>query len=683
LAGDAPEGLCPECLSSVAFSDQSVIESAATAHFAAVAAATVTAAPGTRIKYFGDYELLEEIAHGGMGVVWKARQTSLNRIVALKMIRAGALATESEVRRFHREAEAAANLQHPNIVAIHEVGQHNGQHYFSMDYVEGRDLGALVEREPLLARRAARYVQIIAEAIHFAHQRGTLHRDLKPQNVLIDASDRPRITDFGLAKLTSDDSRLTQSGVVMGSPSYMPPEQAAGRVAEIGPQSDVYSIGAILFELLTGRAPFQGSTPLSTLREVMESEPTGPRRLNPDVPIDLETICLKCLEKSRTARYHSARELADDLGRFLAGEPIVARRASVIRKVVSWSRRHPGVLAAAGAVLVVGLLFGVLYLFEDNQFLRAMQANPSLRRQPGPLTPAVEAWSAVNSLVTAAAIWAAIFVSRRALKLDWKEMFNPAAQFRPRKPIGEKVRTFAAIVGVVALGSGSSTLVIVMKAYIWEGTSRFGDWLGVYSSVWFGLTLIALAVRDYRLAVFGAPVRQLDRPQIDEIQQYLMTMHIPGAIRSYRRFFPDASLEEAHSYVLSIAAKLHTESPNKMKPPALSLANLNWRAIAICAAIEISLAGAIIVIGGFPQQWQATAYYAATGFLWGLGVLASARLAGFWRRFVAQCPGLALLVVGPAIKLEFMLAPLFIGMIAGACIMISGYTRRRPDFRRP
>jgi tRNA A-37 threonylcarbamoyl transferase component Bud32 len=667
----------------MAFSGQSMIESAATAHFAAAATtAAVAAAPGTRIKYFGDYELLEEIAHGGMGVVWKARQTSLNRIVALKMIRAGALATESEVRRFHREAEAAANLQHPNIVAIHEVGEHNGQHYFSMDYVEGRDLAALVGREPLPARRAARYVQIIAEAIHFAHQRGTLHRDLKPQNVLIDADDRPRITDFGLAKLASDDSRLTQSGVVMGSPSYMPPEQAAGRLSEIGPQSDVYSLGAILFELLTGRAPFQGSTPLLTLREVMESEPIRPRRLNAGVPIDLETICLKCLEKSPTARYHSARELADDLGRFLAGEPIVARRASVVRKAVSWSRRHPRVLAAAGALLVVGLLFGVLYLFEDNRFLRAKQANPALARQPGSLTEAVEALNDINMFAWSAAIWMSLFVNCRARKLDWKEMFNPAAQFRPFGPIGERTRTFAAIVGSVALASGLVLLAMLIKAYIWEGTSRFVDWGGVYVSVWSGLALIAQAVRDYRLAIYGAPIRQLDPVQIDQIEQYLMTMHIPGAIRYYRRLIPEASLDDARSYVLRMAARLQAEDPDKLKPPVLSLATLNWRAIAICATLEAVLTGAIVALGASPE-WQATAYYAAGGFVWGIGMMASMRLAGFWRRFLAQAPGLAMLALGLNLKLGFMIGPLILGMIAGACIMISGYTRRRPDVRRP
>src|ERR1700676_3862368 len=298
------------------------------------------------------------------------------------MIRAGALAGPDEVERFLREAEAAANLQHPNIVAIHELGAYGWRHCFLMDYLAGRGLGALVKDGPLPAQRAARYVKIIAEAIHFAHQRGTLHRDLKPQNVLIDAADQPRITDFGLAKIMKDDSRLTQPGVVMGSPSYMPPEQAAGRQGDVGPASDVYSLGAMLYELLTGRPPFRGATALATLRDVMEAEPAAPRRLLGTIPPDLETICLKCLEKSPSARYPTARALAEELDRFLKGEPIQARPASTVRKAVSWARRHPGALAALAALVMVALAFGVFCLFEENAFLRAQQADPSLARVP-------------------------------------------------------------------------------------------------------------------------------------------------------------------------------------------------------------------------------------------------------------------------------------------------------------
>jgi eukaryotic-like serine/threonine-protein kinase len=323
------------------------------------------------VRYFGDYELLEEIAHGGMGIVYRARQLSLNRVVAVKMILAGPFATDEFIKRFQAEAQAAANLQHPNIVAIHEVGEHEGQHYFSMDYVEGQSLASLVRDGPLPAARAARYVQIIAEAIHYAHQRGILHRDLKPSNVLIDGTDQPRITDFGLAKrlvlplggggksLASTDAGpsedLTLTGQVLGSPGYLPPEQATSHRGDMGPPSDVYSLGAILYHLLTGRPPFQGETLTEMLEQVLNTEPVRPRLLNPSIPRDLETVCLKCLEKSSARRYPTAQALADELGRFLRKEPIRARPASWPEKAWRWYRRNPK-LATMGSALVLALI---------------------------------------------------------------------------------------------------------------------------------------------------------------------------------------------------------------------------------------------------------------------------------------------------------------------------------------
>jgi serine/threonine protein kinase len=308
-------------------------------------------------SWFGSYELLEQIGEGGMGVVFKARQRTLNRIVALKMMRSGSLASESEVKRFRSEAQAVARLQHPNVVAIHEVGEHDGQLFFSMDYIEGKNLAEVVRRTPLPAERAARYVKTIAEATHYAHERGILHRDLKPANVLIDASDQPRITDFGLAKHIETDSDLTVSGAVMGTPSYMPPEQAAGRRKEIGPASDVYSLGAILYDLLTGRPPFRADTPVDTLRQVLDTEPAPPRLLNAKIPRDLETVCLKCLAKEPGQRYPSARELAEDLGRFLLREPIQARPVGRLGRLWRWCRRNP---ALAGLVGAVGMMFLLL-----------------------------------------------------------------------------------------------------------------------------------------------------------------------------------------------------------------------------------------------------------------------------------------------------------------------------------
>jgi tRNA A-37 threonylcarbamoyl transferase component Bud32 len=307
-----------------------------------------------------------------MGVVYKARQMSLNRRVALKMILAGEWATPEARQRFRAEAEAAANLQHPNIVAIHEVGEHEGQQYFSMDFVPGKNLAELGRGSPLSAERAASYVQTIAEAIHFAHERGILHRDLKPQNVLIDADDRPRITDFGLAKRVDTDSGLTRTGDVIGSPSYMPPEQADSRPDEVGPESDVYSLGAILYELLTGHPPFRAATALETLCQVIQSPPVSLRKLNPAVPRDLETICLKCLQKSPAKRFGSAHELAEELGRYLHGQRILSnsRRLEPAR---TW--RWVGWGALIGAV--VGVVLGAIG-WPPQSFLSTSITNPEV-----------------------------------------------------------------------------------------------------------------------------------------------------------------------------------------------------------------------------------------------------------------------------------------------------------------
>jgi eukaryotic-like serine/threonine-protein kinase len=316
-------------------------------------------ATGGARRQFGDYELLDEIARGGMGIVYRARQVSLGRIVALKMILAGQLASEREVARFHHEAEAAASLQHPHIVAIHEVGVYDGQHYFSMDYVEGRSLAEIVRDGPLPARRAARYVQSVAEAIHYAHGKGVTHRDVKPANVLIDAFDQPRVTDFGVARRTEAGSDLTVSGEVLGTPSYLSPEQATGNLAAVGPASDVYGLGATLCELLTGRPPFRGDTAVATLRQVVDDEPVAPRRLNPTVPRDLEVICLRCLEKAPHRRYASAHELASDLDRFLKGSPIHARSIAWWERAWRWCRRKPLVASLASATLVLLLVVAV------------------------------------------------------------------------------------------------------------------------------------------------------------------------------------------------------------------------------------------------------------------------------------------------------------------------------------
>jgi len=305
---------------------------------------------------FGDYELLEEIGRGGMGVIYRARQKSLNRIVALKLILTGPLASGDEIRRFHSEAEAAAILDHPGIVPIYEVGELAGQHYFSMGYVEGQSLADRIKDGPLPPREAAQLVRRVSEAVHFAHQAGVIHRDLKPANILLDRAGQPRVTDFGLAKRVKGHSQLTGTNQILGTPSYMPPEQARGVAGKIGPAADVYALGAVLYELLTGRPPFTAANPLATLVQVLHHEPVPPRQLNSQVPLDLNTIALKCLEKSASRRYPTAQDLADELGRYLAGEPIHARPIGPGERLWRWCRRHPARAVASAAVLLCLLI---------------------------------------------------------------------------------------------------------------------------------------------------------------------------------------------------------------------------------------------------------------------------------------------------------------------------------------
>lgn len=306
---------------------------------------------------FGDYEFLEELGHGGMGVVYKARQRSLHRVVALKMLLGGQFAGKVALGRFRAEAELAAQLQHPNIVAIHEIGEQDGLPYFTMDFVPGHSLVDLVRDHPLPARAAAGYVQTIARAIHYAHEQGVLHRDLKPSNILIDAFDQPRITDFGLAKrLTGSTSDLTVSGQALGSPNFMPPEQAAGKHKTSGPTSDIYGLGAILYYLITGRPPFMAENVSAAVRQVLENEPVSPRVLNPGVPRDLETLCLKCLQKEQKQRYASAAEVAGELERFLRGEPILARPVSTATHLWRWCRRKPALATLAVVVTALAVI---------------------------------------------------------------------------------------------------------------------------------------------------------------------------------------------------------------------------------------------------------------------------------------------------------------------------------------
>lgn len=309
----------------------------------------------------GGYDVLGTLGRGGMGVVYKARQRGLNRLVALKMILSGTHASAEDIDRFQAEAKAVAELQHQNIVQIYDWGERDGHPYFALEFVDGGTLQARINGQPMAARAAAELVEKLARGMAFAHGHGILHRDLKPANVLVTKDGTPKITDFGLAKKLGDDSGRTGTGAILGTPSYMAPEQAEGK-KEIGPAADIYSLGAILYDALTGRPPFCGESVLDTLSQVKHDDPVPPSRLQPRVPRDLEIICLKCLQKEPGKRYSTADELADDLHRFLHNEPIKARAVSMLERVLKWARRRPAV-AALLALLAITLVGGFLGFF--------------------------------------------------------------------------------------------------------------------------------------------------------------------------------------------------------------------------------------------------------------------------------------------------------------------------------
>ncbi|MCA9039226.1 MAG: protein kinase [Planctomycetaceae bacterium] len=316
------------------------------------------------LQHFGDYVIIAEIARGGMGIVYKAYQRNLNRLVALKMISQGEFANQEEIKRFQLEAEAAAQLDHPGIVPVYDVGEHEGRHYFSMGLVEGGSLSQAVVSQSLTPKEVAQLVLKICEAMAYAHSKRVIHRDLKPGNVLLDQNKEPRITDFGLAKRIEEGSNLTMTGQVLGTPSYMPPEQAGGLTSEITETADIYSIGAILYALLCGRPPFQSPNPMTTLRQVLEEEPITPRQFNSKIPVDLETICLKSLEKKREQRYQSAEELAEELKRFIDGHPILARPISSFARLKRWCERNrtvSGLIVAVMLTMVLGSGFSIYF----------------------------------------------------------------------------------------------------------------------------------------------------------------------------------------------------------------------------------------------------------------------------------------------------------------------------------
>jgi TolB-like protein/Tfp pilus assembly protein PilF/predicted Ser/Thr protein kinase len=383
IFSDAPEALCARCVlksalgdlagASVAGGDLSAVASAKAddpgrvddpardeTDDAAAGHNKKTARAAELLGELGDYELLEEVGRGGQGVVFRARQKSLNRTVALKVINLGQWASKAHLKRFRLEAEAAARLEHPGIVPIHEVGERDGSCYFSMKFVEGGQLDEVARREPMPIRRAVELIAKVARTVHYAHDHGILHRDIKPGNILLDAKGEPHLTDFGLARLVETESSVTQTLDVLGTPSYMAPEQAVGNNAAVSGATDVYGLGAVFYQLLTGQPPFAGGATYETIKLLLDTEPKQPRLLNPKIDRDLSTICLKCLEKAPKRRYSSALALAEDLERWLKHEPIQARHTGVFARGKKWVRRNPSIAVMAALLLALAVPLGVI-----------------------------------------------------------------------------------------------------------------------------------------------------------------------------------------------------------------------------------------------------------------------------------------------------------------------------------
>src|SRR6516225_4623017 len=382
IFADAPEGLCTACLFETglnlfAHDDESTWEggSASPKTMTSRDCGRERVPPqkserisATTFADFGDYELLEVIGRGGQGVVYRARQKSLNRIVALKVIGLGHWATEAHLKRFRLEAEAAASLEHLGIVPIHEVGERDGQCYFSMKFVEGGQLDEVVKQTPMSIRQAVELVAKVARTVHYAHDHGILHRDIKPGNILLDKKGEPHLTDFGLARLVESESEITRTVEVLGTPSYMAPEQAAGNNIKLTRATDVYGLGGVLYQLLTGHPPFAGGTTYDTIKLLLETEPRQPRLLNAKIDRELSTICLKCLEKDPQRRYSSALALAEDLEHWLKHEPIRAKPSGVFVHGRKWVRRKPAIAALIASLVALAAAI-VWNVWQNTRFL--------------------------------------------------------------------------------------------------------------------------------------------------------------------------------------------------------------------------------------------------------------------------------------------------------------------------
>ncbi|MFZ5830529.1 MAG: serine/threonine-protein kinase [Planctomycetota bacterium] len=453
-------------------------------------------------RCFGSYELLGEIGRGGMGVVYRARQEGLDRVVAVKMILGSYLASPESVRRFRQEARAAAQLRHPNIVRIHEVGELHGQHFFAMDFVEGESLAERLARGPLPPEDAVRLVAAVARAVDQLHQQHVVHRDLKPSNILLDAAGCPYVTDFGLAKIVEPGSDVTATGVIAGTPSYMAPEQASGR-SMVGPAADVYSLGAILYECLTGKAPFLGVTPLDTILQVLDRDPAPPRKINRRIPRPLQWICLRCLAKSPELRYQSAAALADDLERFARGEALDTRPPSLVERVARWARREPALAVRLGGL-------GAFYAYEWINVVNGW---------------AGITWSFHWTITWRLAIWA--FASIAFQMLLNTRRWPISARF------GWGILDTTMMLSIMLVASGAASPLVVAYFLLIVGAAF---WFQA-RFVWFMTTMAILSycvlVWDFYFSARAPQLQEVISPGVDRHVIFIVALAVCGACVAY------------------------------------------------------------------------------------------------------------------------------------------------------
>jgi hypothetical protein len=471
----------------------------------------------------------------------------------------------------------------------------------------------------------------------------------------------------------------------------MPPEQAGGRHGDIGPASDVYSLGAMLYELLTGRPPFRGNTAMATILEVLEAEPVALRSIKADIPPDLETISLKCLEKSPTARYPTARALAEELDRFIKGEPIQAKPASLLRKTVSWTRRHPGTLAAIAAFVIFTLSFGVLYLIEENAFLRAKLADPAIKRLPAERSDSLMLWGSISIIIMAICILVSVAINRRnARSVSIEKGVDPRLQNRQIKLLSGRMRALILCVGLLLLGSSLALMAMSIQAHVWEGVPLLVFFSPIYCSMYFGLMSFGFLIRDYRRANFGAASRQLTEEQIESIRRAIEDFDIRSAVNLYTKAVPDAERLEAVQFVTQYAKNLKKQKPEKFAPPTFSFATLNWTAMKRFAFIDACFIAFICLVTKLPPHPSWTIAQFVYSCLFGLGIVACSRVKSFGKLILILTPALLATALTEGFILSnpayvgtkpnnpaYWILACALGFISGAFMMGCGFIRRR------